>query len=191
MPRSCFRSASTCNDEIVRPGWIRTGDRTRQGGDLGGERAGISDVLEGQFVESAAEVPEVGKAVEKARGEGVAGTDGVDDHRRRGCDGDAHTVEGREGAAPAEGDDDETRAGGMLGVAGLSEAGTGSQEGTVVFARAEDVGDGTPVVQPFAVGGGRYEHRADVGVCTVHSTANRPDWQRFVRLARVVDDQLP
>jgi hypothetical protein len=131
---------------------------------LHGERAGISDVFEGQFGEPAAQVPEVGKAVEEARSEGVASADGVDHGDRRGRDGDTHTVEGREGAAPAEGDHDEARADGVPGVAGFFEAGPWSEEGTVVFAEAEDVGNSAPVVQSFAVGGGRYEQRADVGV---------------------------
>jgi hypothetical protein len=57
-----------------------------------GERARVSHVIEGQFVEPAAQTPEGGQAVEKARGEGIAGTDRVDDGHGRRWDGDARAV---------------------------------------------------------------------------------------------------
>ncbi len=67
------------------------------------------------------------------------GADGVHDGDRRGRDGDALAVRGREGTAPSEGDDDEAGARGVPAFAGVREAGTGGEEGTVVFAEAEDV----------------------------------------------------
>lgn len=78
---------------FVCPGWVRTGDRARQGGDLGGECAGIGEVFERQVVESAAEVSEGSESVEETRGEGVAGANCVNDHGRRGRDSDARAVQ--------------------------------------------------------------------------------------------------
>jgi hypothetical protein len=46
----------------------------------------------------------------------------------------------------------------------LVGAGAGEEQCEVVLAEAEDVGEGAPAGEPFTVGGGRYEERADVGV---------------------------
>lgn len=53
---------------------------------------------------------------------------------------------------------------GVPGVARLLGADTGEEQAEVVLAQAEDVGEGAPVGEPFAVGGGRYEQGPDVGV---------------------------
>jgi hypothetical protein len=65
-----------------------------------------------------------GEVMQQARSEGVPGADGVHDVHGRGRDGDAEAVEGGEGVPPAEGDNDEARAGGVPGVARLFRAGT-------------------------------------------------------------------
>lgn len=146
------------------PGRVRAGDGAGHGGDVGGERAGVGDLFEAQPVEASDEVPEGGEAVQQAGGEGVSGADGVDDVDGRGRDGDAVAVEGSECAASAEGDDDESCAGGVPGVASLFKAGTGEEQREVVLAEAEDVGEGAPARKPLLVGRGRYEQGADVGV---------------------------
>lgn len=60
---------------------------------MSGECAGIGDVFERQLVESAAEVPEGSESVEETRCEGVTGANSVNDHDRRGRDGDARAVQ--------------------------------------------------------------------------------------------------
>jgi hypothetical protein len=129
-----------------------------------GEGAGLGEVRDAQPVESSAEVSEGCEAVEQAGGEGVSRADGVDDVDGRSGHGDAPAVEGREGAAFAEGDDDEPHAGGVAGVARLLGAGAGEEHGEVVLAEAEDVGQGAPAGNALAVGGGRHRQGTDVRV---------------------------
>lgn len=162
-PRQVWSSADSQHRSVC-PGWIRTGDRARQGGDVGGEGAGVGDIFQGQLVKPAAEMSEGGKAVEEACGEGVAGADGVNGHDRRCWDGDACAVQGYKGSASAERNDDEACAGGMPGVASLFEAGIRGEVSAVLLTEAEDVGGGAPEGQAFAVDGRRYEQGADIGV---------------------------
>lgn len=125
MPRSARRqpSGAGLQPRFVRPRRVCAGDGAGQGGDVGTEREGVGDVLESQPVNSAAEVPESGEAVQQARGEGVPGADGVHDVHGRGRDGAAMTIEGGQGATPSEVGNGEARASGVPGAARLFGAG--------------------------------------------------------------------
>ena len=129
--------------------------------------AGFGDVFGGSRpveppaqVSKCGEVGAAGPAVKESPAPTVSTTS---DGRSR--DG-GHEGASREASAPAraEGDDDEARAGGVPGVASLFGAGAREEQGEVVLAEAEEVGEGAPAGEPFAVAAERSEQETDVGV---------------------------